>query len=226
MLYDNHDIEVYYMKLEVWSDYICPYCYKGKRTMDLALKEFEHRDEIEIVYRSYVLSPDANHDKLELVNDMLVKKYNMKYDEILTENLRLTKQAAKLGLEYQDLNARYDVNTFDAHRIGKYASLFGKEGQWTERLMKASFTEGVYIGHHDTLINLANEIGLNSNEVSQILKTNLYQLEVLNDIKLADQLDIETVPFFAIDRQYAISGVITIDDFVNALNTAYIASKE
>jgi predicted DsbA family dithiol-disulfide isomerase len=212
------------MKLEVWSDYICPYCYKGKRTMDLALKEFEHRDEVEIIYRSYVLSPDANHEKPELVNDMLVKKYNMHFEDIQAENLRLTKQAAKLGLEYKDLNSRFDVNTFDAHRIGKYAFLFGKEGLWTERLMKASFTEGLFIGNHETLVMLAKEIGLDTHEVKKILKSNLYKADVLKDIELADQLDVETVPFFAIDREYAISGVITIDDFINALNTAYIDS--
>lgn len=209
------------MKLEIWSDYICPYCYKGNKTMELALSQFEHRDEIEIIYRSYVLSPDANHERLEKVNDMLVRKYQMTYAEVEAENLRLTKQAAKLGLEYRDLNSRYDVNTFDAHRIGKYAALHGLENLWTERLMKASFTEGLFIGDHETLVMLAKEIGLNSNEVDKVLHTNLYKTDVLKDIELADELAIETVPFFAIDREFAISGVITIPDFMNALNTAW-----
>ena len=115
------------MKIEVWSDYICPYCYKGKKTMELALNEFEHRDQVEIIYRSYVLSPDASHEKLELVNDMLVKKYQMTYDEVIDENARLTKQAAKLGLEYLNLNNElnfkeddYDWRYDEIHKYYSY----------------------------------------------------------------------------------------------------------
>ncbi len=213
------------MKIEIWSDYGCPYCYKGKRTMEIALKKFEHRDQIELLFRSYVLSPDAFNTQRESVNEMLVRKYHMTRDEIESENQELIKKAAKLGLEYRHLDTRFDVNTFDAHRLGKYAAKFDKEELWTERLMKASFTDGLFIGNHETLLMLGKEIGLDEIGMKEVLNTDRFINDVKLDIDLADQLGIETVPFFAIDRTYAISGVITVADFLDALDTAWNQKK-
>lgn len=213
------------MKIEVWSDFICPYCYKGKRVLEKALKDFKHLDEIEIVYRSYILSPDASNEHHQLVNDMLQEKYGMSKNEIKAENQRLIKKAEALGLDYSRINDLYDINTYDAHRISHYAKSENLSMQWTETLMDAHFVRGLLIDQHDVLISLAKEIGLNEISIRNILNSNQYADAVHEDMAEADQIGVETVPFYAINRSYAISGVVTIKEFLDALNLAYEQNK-
>jgi predicted DsbA family dithiol-disulfide isomerase len=213
------------MKIELWSDYICPYCYKGKRVLEAALQKFSHRDEVEIIYRSYILSPDAKKENRQLVTDMLIEKYGQTITEIENENQRLKKKASQLGLDYSKLNQLYDINTFDAHRIGIYAQSVNLSKEWTEALMNAHFTREMLIDEELVLLTLAKEIGLNPEMVQTILQSDLYSSDVRFDMEEADALGIETVPFFAFDRVYAISGVVSVTEFLEALTTAYNQKK-
>lgn len=217
--------EVRLLKIEVWSDFICPYCYKGKRILEDAISKFKYRDEIEIIYRSYILSPDASKENHQLVNDMLLTKYGMSIDEINAENQRLIKKAKTLGLDYSRINNLYDINTIDAHRVAHYAKKHNLSLEWTETLMDAHFVKGLLIDDHEVLISLAKQIGLNELTVRNILQTDQYGSEVRQDMAEADTIGVETVPFFAINRSYAISGVVTSKEFLDAINLAYEQNK-
>jgi len=209
------------LKIEIWSDYICPYCYKAKRVLEEALAMFGSKEEVEIIYRSYILSPDASKETHQLVNEMLKDKYGLSTDEILEENRSLIEKAKRLGLDYSKINELYDINTFDAHRIAIYAKSMNLDFQWTESLMNAHFVKGLMIDDHDVLLSLAKQIGLDDMRVHSILLNNEFANEVKYDMEEANTIGVETVPFFAINRTYAISGVITSQELLEALKTAF-----
>ena len=193
------------MQVEVWSDVVCPWCYIGKRRLEAALAAFPHRDEIEVLWRSFELNPNAPARVPGNPAERLAAKYGMTVEWARAANARVTSVAAGEGLRYR-LDMSKPGNTFDAHRLLHLARDQGRQGQAKERLMAAYFTEGEAIGDRDTLVRLMSEVGLEPDRVRSVLAGDAYSAEVRSDEREAAELGIGGVPFFVIDRRYGISG--------------------
>ncbi|HAO98499.1 MAG TPA: disulfide bond formation protein DsbA, partial [Fibrobacteres bacterium] len=197
----------------------CPWCYIGKRRLESALKRFPHRDEVEILWRSFELDADAPRNFDGTADERIAKKYGMSLAQAATSHERVTTLAAKEGLEYHFEYSQYG-NTFDAHRLIHFAKTKGLQGEMKERLMKAYFTEGEAISDIDTLVKLAVELGMNSDEVRAVLEGDSYASEVRADEELAIKFGIQGVPFFVINRKYGISGAQPVEAFLETLERA------
>lgn len=208
------------MKIEIWSDFMCPFCYIGKRRFETALERFGNKDKVEIVYRSFELDPNARRDVDYDVYDMLASKYGMSRDEAKAMNDNVSKQAQDLGLTYR-MDTMVLTNTFDSHRLTHLAARYGKMQEMAERLFHAYFTESRHIGDHQTLASLAAEIGLDPNEAAGMLASEEFTHEVRAEEQEAAKLGIRGVPFFVINRKYAVSGAQPSEVFLNALQQAW-----
>lgn len=209
------------MKIEIWSDFICPFCYMGKHAFETALAEFPHRDEVEVVFRSYELDPEADSLSGVKVDDILARKYGMSLKRIKATNEDLQRRAKRHGLEFNHLEAQIETNTFNAHRIAKYAAEQGKGAEMTEQLMKAHFTDCLSIGDPETLIRLGVQIGLEQSELEAVINSDAFASLVRADMLEAEQLEVASVPFFAFDRKYSASGTLPAKSFTDMLNKVW-----
>lgn len=193
------------MKIQVWSDYVCPFCYIGKKQLEKAIQDSGFEGQIEVEYKSFLLDPNTPVDMEDSIYDGLAKKYNMSLQETkaMTQNVAL--RAKEVGLEY-NFDEMKTANTVAAHRLTKWAEENGKGAEMNERLMKAYFLEGQAIGRADVLEALVQEIGLEGKAVQEVLASDKYTVEVQQDIAVAQQLGVQGVPFFVVDNKYGISG--------------------
>lgn len=208
------------MKVEIWSDYVCPFCYIGKRRFEAALEQFPNRDAVEVIYKSFELDPNAKTDGNPNVHDMLAAKYGMSREQAIANTQQITEQARTIGLDYK-LAEAIQTNTFDAHRLTHFAATKGKMAEMTERLLKAHFTDTQHVGDHETLANIAAEVGLVKAEVLQVLQNGQYADEVRADEQEASTLGVRGVPFFVVNRKYALSGAQPSELFLQALQKAW-----
>ncbi len=211
------------MQVEIWSDVVCPWCYIGKRRFENALAGFKHRDQVEVVWKSFELDPHAPRTSEETLNQMLAKKYGMSEEKAAAANQRVTTLAAQEGLAYH-LDQAHPGNTFDAHRLIHFAASRGLQGEMKERLMHAYFSEGQPVGNRETLVKLGAEVGLDAEEVRNVLAGDEYADEVNADKREASLLGINGVPFFVIDEKYGISGAQPTELFQQALEQAWAES--
>jgi predicted DsbA family dithiol-disulfide isomerase len=206
------------MKIEVWSDFVCPFCYIGKRRLEQALAQFPHKDQVEIEYKSFELDPNAPKDSDKNIHELLASKYGMTVEQAKQQNDGIRQHAASVGLTYH-FDTMKPTNTFDAHRLAKFAKTKGKEAEITEKLMYAYFTESKHIGDHETLADIAESAGLDRQETLKVLEDkNAYANDVRIDQAIAQQYGIRGVPYFVINQKYAISGAQPTETFINALN--------
>ncbi|MEF2965990.1 DsbA family oxidoreductase [Paenibacillus sp. M1] len=212
------------MKVEIWSDYACPFCYIGKRRFEKALEQLPFKEEIEVVFRSFELDPSSPKEVKSSMHEILAAKYGMSIEEAKAANERVSEQAAGEGLVYR-FDTMIPTNTFDAHRITRYAEKQGKAAEMTERLFKAYFTDSLHIGDPDTLIFLAQGVGLDGEEIRSMLASDAFGEEVRQDEQFAAELGIRSVPFFVLDRKYAISGAQPLEVFQNGLQQAWDQQK-
>jgi len=208
------------MKVEIWSDYVCPFCYIGKRKFEVGLQQFPNKASVEVIYKSFELDPNAERDGNPGVHEMLMGKYGMGREQAVASTNSITQQAKLLGLDYF-FDRTIQTNTFDAHRLSHYAESKGMQKEMTERLLKAYFTDTLHIGNHDTLADLAAEVGLDRTEAYNILKSGEYTESVRANEQEAGQLGVSGVPFFVINRKYAISGAQASEVFLEALQKAW-----
>ncbi len=192
------------MKIEIWSDFACPYCYIGKRNLEEALKDFPMLKDLHIVFKSFELDPTAGTEVTMNTKNRLMKKYDMSVAEAQHMIDSITEHAVHVGLEMRYETASY-TNTFDAHRLSKYAQSTSKENELTERLFQAYFMDNQNLSDSDILLQSACEIGLDRNEVEKILKSDRFAKEVRMDEEDAERFGIHSVPFFVINQKYAIS---------------------
>jgi len=193
------------MLVEIWSDVVCPWCYIGKRNLEAALADFAHAEEVEVRWRAYELDPHAPASREGDYAGRLARKYRTSRDEAQARINHLTATAAEAGLDLRFDRAR-PGNTFDAHRLLHLAAERGLQDALKERLFRATFTEGEPISDQPTLARLAEEIGLDAGEVATVLAGDVYGAEVRADEALAARLDVTGVPFFVVDRRYALPG--------------------
>ncbi|HEY4025180.1 MAG TPA: DsbA family oxidoreductase [Candidatus Dormibacteraeota bacterium] len=208
------------MKVEIWSDVVCPWCYIGKRRFEHALERFEHRDEVEVVWRSFELDPQAPRERGTDPASHLAEKYGIGRDEAVAMQARVTGVAAEEGLTYR-LDAARSGNTFDAHRLLQLARERGVQGAVEERLFAAYFTEGESIGDVETLVRLAASAGLDAAEARELLRGDGHAEGVRADEREAAELGARGVPFFVIDRRYGVSGAQAADVLLQALERAW-----
>jgi predicted DsbA family dithiol-disulfide isomerase len=193
------------MDVEIWSDIACPWCYVGKRRFEAALAEFEHRDDVRLVWRSFELDPEAPRERQGDRAARLAEKYGMTLEQARDAERNLTEVAAGDGLDFRFDIARSGA-TFDAHRIVHLAEAHELQDVMKERLLRAYFTEGELVGDHDTLVRLACEVGLPEAEVRETLAGDRYAAQVRDDEVTAGRFGITAVPTFVVDRAIGASG--------------------
>ncbi|HET9624819.1 MAG TPA: DsbA family oxidoreductase [Kofleriaceae bacterium] len=210
------------LTIDIWSDIACPWCYIGKRHLEAALDKFEHKAEVDIVWRAFELDPSAPRvrDSSQSYAERLAKKYGMPTPEAQKRIDHMVGVAASDGLDF-----RFDQikpgNTFDAHRALHLAHERGKQGELKERMMRAYLTEGQAIGEPEVVIGLAREVGLDEQEVRTTLAGERYTREVRQDEALARELGISGVPFFVLGGKLGVSGAQPAEVLLGALHKAW-----
>lgn len=211
------------LRLDVWSDLACPWCYVGKRRLESALARFEHADEVEVVWRSYELDPSAPRLIEGDYLDRLSKKYRTTRERAQAMVQRLVDNAAEEGITMRFDKIR-SGNTFDAHRLLHLAGERGVQGALKERLVRGYFSEGEALGDPETLVRLAAEVGLDAAEVREVLASDKYATAVRADQALARELEITGVPFFVLGQgEIAVAGAQPAEEMLLALRDAWTA---
>lgn len=208
------------MKVEIWSDFVCPFCYIGKRRFEQAMQQLPNREDIEVIFRSFELDPQAEREMKIDVHDLLAAKYGMTREQAKAANENVANQAKAVGLTYH-FDTVIPTNSFDAHRLTHFAAKYGKMNEMAERLFKAYFTDSKHIGNRETLSELAAEVGLDKEEAAAVLAGNEYSDAVRADEDEGHRLGIRGVPFFVINRRYAVSGAQPSEVFLEALQKAW-----
>lgn len=206
------------MKIDIWMDFVCPYCYLGSYRLEEALRQMKIEEEVELIYHSYELDPKAPLKSGRLQTEDLMRKYGISLEQALESAEELRSQGAELGLEIHADRATV-TNTNDAHRVAqmarekdpKMAMLFAKE------LFKLYFTDSKDIGDPNLLIEAAESIGLDRDAVIEVMVGDAYKQAVMQDIQLAQEVSLQGVPHFVINDKYAISGAQASTTFVRAL---------
>lgn len=208
------------MKIDIWSDIRCPFCYIGKRRFEKALDRFPQKDKVKVEWHSFELDPGIQTDKSINIYDYLATRKGVSREASVRMHEQVSEMARQEGLEY-NFDLAVVANSFDAHRLIQMAKRYGLGDEAEERLFKAYFTEGKDISDHLTLIILGDEIGLNGKEVKVMLDSDLYADEVRYDQKQAREAGINGVPFFIMNEKYAVSGAQHPDVFLHALQKGW-----
>lgn len=206
------------MKIEVWSDIMCPFCYIGKRHLEAALSAFPN-EQFEIEWKSFQLDPTIVPQPDKNVYEYLAERKGMSVEESKQMHAGVVARAAEVGLDYHFEKAVIS-NSFQAHRLIQLAKTKGLGDAMEETFFKAYFTEGRNLNDEETLAELCISIGLNSGDVNEVLENDaLFVTEVKNDISEAQQIGVRGVPFFVFDRKYAVSGAQPIEHFEETIQT-------
>jgi predicted DsbA family dithiol-disulfide isomerase len=213
------------MKIEIFSDVVCPWCAIGKRRFEAALAEFPHADEVDLHWRAFELDPSApvTPDPDVDTAGQLAAKYGMTREAAVASQANLAEMAARDGLDFHFEKTKRG-NTFDAHRLLHYAHEVGLQDELKERLFLAYFTEGELISDRSTLVRLGTEVGLDEAKSAEVLDEDRYAAEVREDELEARTLGINGVPFFVVDRRYGISGAQSPATILEVLNEAWTKS--
>jgi predicted DsbA family dithiol-disulfide isomerase len=206
------------MRVEIWSDVVCPWCYIGKRRLEKALADFPHADEVEIVWRSFQLDPSAPNTPVETVAEHLGRKYGGGPDAGRQMIDRTEAAAAEEGMIWRH-HESVRVGTMDAHRLLHAAD--GLRGELKEALLDAYFVRAENVADHETLTRIATEVGLDEVLVKDVLTSDRYADEVEADIREAAAYGATGVPFFVIDQRYGVSGAQPVEVFRQVLDRAW-----
>ncbi|MGE7854567.1 DsbA family oxidoreductase [Bacillus paramycoides] len=209
------------MKIEVWSDFVCPFCYIGKRRLEMALEQFPHRDDVQVEFKSFELDPNTPIYSGTSISEVIAAKYGISVEEANRNNIQIGNHAASIGLSF-NFEEMKPTNTFDAHRLAKFAKDQGKEKEITENLLFAYFTESRNLSDAETLSTIAETSGLDKKEALNVINNkNAYANEVRIDEAIAQQYKITGVPYFIVNQKYAISGAQPLETFVGALQQVW-----
>lgn len=217
---NENDIMTNKMKIEIWSDIACPFCYMGKRKFEIALSQFPEKEFIEVEWKSFQLNPELTTDTSISIFSYLseIKGYEIDQAKQMTENIK--RAGTEVGLDYH-FDQIVVANTFKAHCLLHFAKKQGKQTEAKERLLKAYFTEGCNMDDVPELIRLAHEIGLDTSNLEEILENESNAEEIRFDFYEANQLGIRSVPFFVFDRKFAVSGAQDPTVFLQSLQKSF-----
>jgi predicted DsbA family dithiol-disulfide isomerase len=218
------------MVVEIWSDIVCPWCYIGKREFEKALNQFEHKEDVEVIWKSFELDPYSPKESTLDSYDLVAKKYGFTREKSIAMHQNVVQRASQIGLKY-NMEKVKPSNSFDAHRLTHLAISHGVQNELVEHLSAAYFTEGKQISNPDSLVSVGIAAGLDANEITRMLESDSYSDDVREDENEAKTLGISGVPFFVINRKYGISGGQPSEVFLQNLNqiwaeTPYIKEGE
>lgn len=210
------------MKIEIWSDIACPFCYIGKRKLEMALDKFPHRDNVELVWHSYELDPDLPKKAQEgTIYTHFAAKYGMSENEARETMGRTAALAKEVGLHY-DLDKQIVANTSDALRLVKLAKESNLATEAEEVLFDAYFVKGKDVSDRSVLVELGVQIGLNEADIIAMLDSDKYLVDIKNDIEYSEnELNLEYIPFYLLNNKEMIEGSIAIDKYLEVLEKAY-----
>ena len=209
------------MKVEIWSDVMCPFCYIGKRKFEKALAQFEHKDKVIVEWKSFQLNPNLVTDPTKNTLEYLAqsKGWTLDYTKQTTEHV--SNIAKEQGLDF-NFEKAVVANSFDAHRLLHLAKKYNLQNECKEQLLKAYFIDGKNTADLELLTKIGINIGLNETEITETLNSNLYANEVNEDIYHAQQVGVKGVPFFVFGNKYAVSGAQEPETFLGALNKTFL----
>jgi len=213
------------MKVEIWSDVMCPFCYIGKRHFEQAIDKLPFKDEVEVVWKSYQLNPEYHNPNNETVYDYLSRSKGMPVEQAKAMTKQVSDMAMHAGLTI-NFDQNIPANTFDAHRLIHLAAKHNLQDLAEEKLFEAHFVNGQNIGELPVLLALAVEIGLDRTEAEHVLKSNDFAEAVRYDIYESQNLGIRGVPYFVMDRKYGVSGAQPVEAFEEALSKSFEEWKE
>ena len=206
------------IKVDIWSDLVCPWCYIGKRRFETALSAFPHRDQVEVVHRSFQLDPSIPKGELFRHRDVLMRKYGMTEPEVIAAQARVESLAAAEGLQYH-LAESHTGNTLDAHRVVHLGLEQGIQDAVIERLFRAHFTENQSLFDDASLAALGAEAGLRG--VDELLAGDRYADDVVADHRHANEIGVRGVPFFVLNGRFGVSGAQPAEVFTQALTRGW-----
>lgn len=212
------------MKVEIWSDVMCPFCYIGKRHFEKAIENLPFKNEVEIEWKSFQLNPEYQNTNNEDLYTYLARSKGMSVAQAKQMTTQVVAMAENVGLNI-DFDTNVPANSFDAHRLIHYAASKGLQDQAEEALFHAHFMEGKNIAKADVLMEIAKSLGLDAAETLSILKSDDFAEGVRYDIYESQQLGVRGVPYFVFDRKYALSGAQPIDAFEGALTQSFTEWK-
>jgi predicted DsbA family dithiol-disulfide isomerase len=208
------------MTVEIWSDVMCPFCYIGKRRFEKALAELPRKDRVDVIWKSFQLDPGIRAAKGRSVNEYLAERKGWSPEEARAANARVTRMAEGEGLRY-DFDKAVVANSFDAHRLVQLGKSKGVGDAVEENLFRAYFTEGRDISDPATLAELGTRSGLEAGEVRAMLADGGFRQDVERDLLEARQIGVMGVPFFVLDRRYALSGAQESGTFLRILQRTW-----
>ncbi|NHN27511.1 DsbA family oxidoreductase [Flavobacterium jejuense] len=208
------------LKVQIWSDVMCPFCYIGKRRIEGALAKFNHKDSVEIEWKSFQLDANFKASPDDNIIDHLSAKYgkDKAWAQEMTDNM--TQNAKNSGLDFHFEKAIL-ANSHNAHRLLHLAKKYKLGNELKEQLLKAYLTDGKDVNDLDTLSLLGQQVGLEKKITEEVLHSDAYSDEVKKDIAMAQQIGVQGVPFFVFDNKYAISGAQPEEAFLQTLETTW-----
>jgi predicted DsbA family dithiol-disulfide isomerase len=207
------------MRIDIWSDIVCPWCYVGKRRFESALASFDANEDVQILHRSFQLNPSAPRGQTSSRREMLMQKYRLTPEQMAATDARMTQLAADEGLDYH-LDATVTGNTRDAHQLVHLAREQARQDAMIERLYRAYFSEGRSVFDLDSLAELATDVGLDGEAARAALREGRYEPGVQEDIDVARRIGVTGVPFFVFNGKYGLSGAQPASVFLEALSKA------
>ena len=208
------------MKIEIWSDVMCPFCYIGKRHFEEALSKFSDKEHIDIEWKSFQLDPTMPDVAEESQEDYLVKRKGMSREQVQGMLQNVTAMGKEAGLDF-NFDQSIMVNSQKAHQLIQFAKSKGLGNEIEERLFQAYFTEGKNVADQTTLTELGKEIGLDENELQVAFNDDKYLYQMKQDIQEAQNIGVRGVPFFVFDRKYGVSGAQPTEAFLETLNKSF-----
>jgi predicted DsbA family dithiol-disulfide isomerase len=208
------------IKVEIWSDIRCPFCYLGKKRFEAALEQFPHKENVKVVWRSFQLDPYLITQPETNVYDHLAEQKGISREQSIGAHEQIVLQGKNLGIEY-NFDKAIVANSFNAHRLVHLAKQFNLEGAAEESLFKAYFSEGENISDTETLVKLGTQIGISEVLVRAMLEKDDYTDNVLMDETYARELGITGVPFFLFNEALSVRGAQPPETFLRALFKAW-----
>ncbi|HLR92195.1 MAG TPA: DsbA family oxidoreductase [Atopostipes sp.] len=209
------------MKITIWSDFVCPFCYIGATHLEKALENFEHADEVEIEYKSFQLEPGATYEPEKTYLQAMIDRKNASEAQMQQMLDQVDEMASNAGLNYNFDDMKL-TDTFPAHRVFQYAKEEGKGYEYYDKLYEAFFLNGELISDAEVLKRISSEIGLDEDRVGEILDNEkAYDKEVVLDIYEASQVGVQGVPFFVFNNKYGVSGAQPVEVFEQVLTQVH-----
>ena len=208
------------MKVDIWSDVRCPFCYIGKRKFEMALEKFPHKDDVKVEWHSFQLDPNLKTTTEVNAIDHISEIKGISHEQAVQMHRNVTSVAKEVGLDF-DFDKAIVANSFNAHRLIQLAKTHGLGNEIEEQLFKAHFIEGKNIDDNEVLIQTGISAGLNEKEVREVLSSDASAKEVKQDERQAQSIGVRGVPFFVLNDKYAVSGAQSPETFLEVLEQTW-----